>query len=113
MSNEDFWGFNKPEFQAQQQKLVADRAAVMENNPYSYNMQLQTLQTRMLAESEAGSSRTPPMLLNIEDFPSWRGRFETHVNGQDTSLWQFIETKYVRPMPDNSLIPIPLLEITP
>ena len=83
MSNEDFWGFNKPEFITQQQKLVADRAAFMANNPYGYNnMQMQTLQTRMLAESEAGSNRAPPMLLNIEDFPSWRGRFETHINGK-------------------------------
>ena len=68
-------------------KLAADRAAFMANNPYGYNMQMQTLQTRMLAESEAGSNRAPPMLLSIEDFPSWIGRFETHINGQDTSLW--------------------------
>ena len=74
---------------------------------------MQTLQTRMLAESEAGSSRAPPMLLNIDDFPSWRGRFETHINGQDTSLCQFIEAKYVRPMPESSPIPIPLNEMTP
>ena len=103
MSNVDFWGFNKPSYIAYQAKLEVERVAFMANNPYGYNnMQMQTLQTRMLAENEAGSNRAPPMLLSMEDFPSWRGRFETHLNGQDTSLWQFIETNYVRPTSENT-----------
>jgi len=102
MSNGDFWGFNKPSYIAHQAKLEAERVAFMANNPYGYNMQIQNIQTRMLAESEAGSNRAPPMLLGMEAFPSWRGRFETHLNGQDTSLWQFVETKYVRPTSENT-----------
>ena len=113
MSNEDFWGFKKPSYIAHQAKLEAERVTFMANNPYRYNMQLQNLQTRMLAESEVGSNRAPPMLLSLEDFPSWRGRFETHVNGQDTSLWKFVETKYERPISENTPDLVAINSMTP
>ena len=113
MPNEDFWGLNKPSYIEHQQKLEAERVAFMANNPYGYNMQLQNIQTGMLAESEVGSNRAPPMLLSLEDFPSWRGRFETHLNGQDTSLWQFVETKYERPIFENTPDLVAINSMTP
>ena len=69
MSSDDIWGFNKLSYIVHQAKLEAERVAFMANNPYGYN----NMQMHMLAESEAGSNRAPPMLLSIEDFPSWRG----------------------------------------
>ena len=85
----------------------------MANNPYGYTTPIQNMQAILISETETGSNRAPLMLLNIEDFSSWRGRFETHLNDQNTNLWQFIAVKYERPVTENTLEPVAINSMTP
>ncbi|MFS7925694.1 hypothetical protein Hanom_Chr04g00288081 [Helianthus anomalus] len=49
--------------------------------------QNQSIQNLLLSESETGSNNRPPKLNHMNDFPSWKGRFHTYVQGQSTELW--------------------------
>ncbi|KAJ0938196.1 putative transcription factor interactor and regulator CCHC(Zn) family [Helianthus annuus] len=55
--------------------------------------QSQSLQNLLISESETGSNNRPPKLNHMNDFPSWKNRFHTYVQGQSTDLWTcFINT---------------------
>ncbi|KAJ0677880.1 putative RNA-directed DNA polymerase [Helianthus annuus] len=49
--------------------------------------QSQSLQNLLISESETGSNNRPPKLNHMNDFPSWKNRFHTYVQGQSTDLW--------------------------
>ncbi|KAJ0587651.1 hypothetical protein HanIR_Chr04g0165631 [Helianthus annuus] len=49
--------------------------------------QSQSIQNLLLSESETGSNNRPPKLNHMNDFPSWKSRFHTYVQGQSTELW--------------------------
>ncbi|KAF5788787.1 putative transcription factor interactor and regulator CCHC(Zn) family [Helianthus annuus] len=49
--------------------------------------QNQSIQNLLLSESETGSNNRPPKLNHMNDFPSWKGRFHTYVQGQSIELW--------------------------
>ncbi|KAM0034614.1 putative RNA-directed DNA polymerase [Helianthus debilis subsp. tardiflorus] len=49
--------------------------------------QSQSLQNLLISESETGSNNRPPKLNHMNDFPSWKSRFHTYVQGQSTDLW--------------------------
>ncbi|KAJ0860789.1 putative transcription factor interactor and regulator CCHC(Zn) family [Helianthus annuus] len=49
--------------------------------------QSQSLQSLLISESEAGSNNRPPKLNHMNDFPTWKNRFHTYVQGQSTDLW--------------------------
>ncbi|KAM0002892.1 putative RNA-directed DNA polymerase [Helianthus debilis subsp. tardiflorus] len=49
--------------------------------------QSQSLQNLLISESEMGSNNRPPKLNHMNDFPSWKSRFHTYVQGQSTDLW--------------------------
>ncbi|KAJ0913753.1 putative RNA-directed DNA polymerase [Helianthus annuus] len=49
--------------------------------------QSQSIQNLLISESETGSNNRPPKLNHMNDFPSWKNRFNTYVQGQSTDLW--------------------------
>ncbi|KAL9991721.1 putative transcription factor interactor and regulator CCHC(Zn) family [Helianthus debilis subsp. tardiflorus] len=49
--------------------------------------QSQSIQNLLISESETGSNNRPPKLNHMKDFPSWKNRFHTYVQGQSTDLW--------------------------
>ncbi|KAM0053693.1 putative transcription factor interactor and regulator CCHC(Zn) family [Helianthus debilis subsp. tardiflorus] len=49
--------------------------------------QSQSIQNLLISESETGSNNRPPKLNHMNDFPSWKNRFHTYVQGQSTDLW--------------------------
>ncbi|KAJ0859469.1 putative transcription factor interactor and regulator CCHC(Zn) family [Helianthus annuus] len=49
--------------------------------------QSQSIQNLLISESETGSNSRPPKLNHMNDFPSWKSRFHTYVQGQSTELW--------------------------
>ncbi|KAJ0620890.1 hypothetical protein HanIR_Chr01g0002531 [Helianthus annuus] len=49
--------------------------------------QSQSIQNLLISESETSSNNRPPKLNHMNDFPSWKGRFHTYVQGQSTELW--------------------------
>ncbi|MFS7987905.1 putative transcription factor interactor and regulator CCHC(Zn) family [Helianthus anomalus] len=49
--------------------------------------QSQSIQNLLISESETGSSNRPPKLNHMNDFPTWKNRFHTYVQGQSTDLW--------------------------
>ncbi|KAF5777832.1 hypothetical protein HanXRQr2_Chr12g0540301 [Helianthus annuus] len=57
-------------------------------------------QTTML-ENEIGTMQKPPKLLNIEECKGWEGRFENWVQANYIDAWEYVETKYVRPLNDD------------
>ncbi|KAJ0667821.1 putative transcription factor interactor and regulator CCHC(Zn) family [Helianthus annuus] len=64
----------------QQQSISSCQWALVSN-------QSQSLQNLLISESETGSNNRPPKLNHMNDFPSWKGRFHTYVQGQSTDLW--------------------------
>ncbi|KAD7116854.1 hypothetical protein E3N88_04122 [Mikania micrantha] len=57
----------------------------------------------LISETEVGSANKVPKLLDLTDYDNWKGRFETHLNGTDTNLWERILSPYERPrVPSNS-----------
>ncbi|KAC9222872.1 hypothetical protein E3N88_46171 [Mikania micrantha] len=55
------------------------------------------LQSILISETEVGSTNKVPKLLDLSDYDNWKGRFETHLNGTDTNLWERILSPYERP----------------
>ncbi|KAD3640008.1 hypothetical protein E3N88_29231 [Mikania micrantha] len=55
------------------------------------------LQSILISETEVGSTNKVPKLLDLADYDNWKGRFETHLNGTDTNLWERILSPYERP----------------
>ncbi|KAJ0838518.1 putative transcription factor interactor and regulator CCHC(Zn) family [Helianthus annuus] len=49
--------------------------------------QSQSIPNLLISESEMGSNNRPPKLNHMNDFPSWKSRFHTYVQGQSTELW--------------------------
>ncbi|KAJ0834574.1 putative transcription factor interactor and regulator CCHC(Zn) family [Helianthus annuus] len=49
--------------------------------------QNQSIQNLLISESETGSNSRPQKLNHMNDFPSWKNRFHTYVQGQSTDLW--------------------------
>ncbi|KAJ0887678.1 putative transcription factor interactor and regulator CCHC(Zn) family [Helianthus annuus] len=49
--------------------------------------QSQSIQNLLISESETGSNNRPPKLNHMNEFPSWKNRFHTYVQGQSTDLW--------------------------
>ncbi|KAJ0539988.1 putative transcription factor interactor and regulator CCHC(Zn) family [Helianthus annuus] len=43
----------------------------------------------------------PPKLMNIEEYKGWEERFENWVQADYLDAWEYVETKYVRPMNDD------------
>ncbi|MDV3199495.1 MAG: hypothetical protein Q8874_02895, partial [Sweet potato little leaf phytoplasma] len=62
------------------------------------NNQNTKLQTIIISENESGNANKAPKLLSLEDYPHWKDRFETYINGVNTNLWITIEKGYVRPI---------------
>ncbi|KAJ0836752.1 hypothetical protein HanRHA438_Chr16g0770551 [Helianthus annuus] len=65
--------FPQPAISASQWSLVSNQS--------------QSIQNLLLSESETGSNNRPPKLNHMNDFPSWKSRFHTYVQGQSTELW--------------------------
>ncbi|KAD6118823.1 hypothetical protein E3N88_10094 [Mikania micrantha] len=55
------------------------------------------IQSILISETESGSTNKVPKLLDLTDYENWKGRFETHLNGTDTNLWERILFAYERP----------------
>ncbi|KAD7116943.1 hypothetical protein E3N88_04211 [Mikania micrantha] len=55
------------------------------------------LQSILISETEVGSANKVPKLLDLADYDNWKGRFETHLNGTYTNLWERILSPYERP----------------
>ncbi|KAM0017115.1 hypothetical protein Hdeb2414_s0028g00704351 [Helianthus debilis subsp. tardiflorus] len=56
--------------------------------------QSQSIQNLLISESETGSNNRPPKLNHMNDFPSWKNRFHTYVQGQSTDLWTCFITAF-------------------
>ncbi|KAJ0619719.1 hypothetical protein HanHA89_Chr02g0074431 [Helianthus annuus] len=57
--------------------------------------QSQSLQNLLISESETGSNNRPPKLNHMNDFPSWKCRFHTYVQGQSTDLWMCFVNAFI------------------
>ncbi|KAJ0879947.1 hypothetical protein HanRHA438_Chr10g0457361 [Helianthus annuus] len=51
-------------------------------------------------ENETGTLQKPPKLMGIEEYHSWKERFENWVQENHLRSWESIETKYARPLSD-------------
>ena len=54
----------------------------------------------LLSEAETGGGNKAPKLTSLDDYPHWKDRFEIHVLGIDSHLWQMFEDGYTRPRND-------------
>ncbi|MFS7956468.1 hypothetical protein Hanom_Chr07g00654971 [Helianthus anomalus] len=54
-----------------------------------------------MLENETGTMQKPPKLMNIEEYKGWEGRFENWVQANYLDAWEYVETKYIRPMNDD------------
>ena len=48
-------------------------------------------------DHEIGKSNVPPKLLRVEDYFSWRDRFESYCRFHDLSIWMCIKNGYAAP----------------
>ena len=71
------------------------------NDMYGLVSQNNRVQSILLNDSESGSTNKAPKLMTLDDYPHWKSRFETHLNGVDTNLWVSIEVGYTRPQAEN------------
>ncbi|XP_076924903.1 uncharacterized protein LOC143587518 [Bidens hawaiensis] len=60
-----------------------------------------TLLHNLNLENEIGTSNKPPKLLKMEDYPSWAGKFETHVQAENYDTRIVVEEEYTTPKNEN------------
>ncbi|KAJ0455297.1 hypothetical protein HanIR_Chr15g0749581 [Helianthus annuus] len=70
-----------------QERISASQWACVAN-------QNQSIQNLLISENETGSNNRPPKLNHMNDYPSWKGRFQNYVLGQNTELWTCFSTAY-------------------
>ena len=51
----------------------------------------------MEIDHEVGKSTCPPKLLKVNDYPSWKERFENYLKFTDIRMWMCIYEGYVAP----------------
>ncbi|KAJ0611750.1 hypothetical protein HanHA300_Chr01g0019281 [Helianthus annuus] len=59
-----------------------------------------TVAQSVTMENETGTLQKPSKLMGIEEYHSWRERFENWVQANHLRSWESIETKYARPLSD-------------
>ena len=61
-------------------------------------------------EHEVGTTNKPPKMMKVENYVTWKDRFQSFVEYQDTRMWMCIEDGYVNPThefkADNVLQPL-------
>ena len=48
-------------------------------------------------EHEVGTTNKPPKMMKVDNYVTWKDRFQSFDEYQDTRMWMFIEDRYVNP----------------
>ena len=51
-------------------------------------------------EYEIGTTNKPPKMMEVEDYLTWKDRFESFAKYQDARMWIFIQDGYITPSHD-------------
>ncbi|KAM0050154.1 hypothetical protein Hdeb2414_s0008g00294311 [Helianthus debilis subsp. tardiflorus] len=51
-------------------------------------------------EHEVGTTNKPPKMMKVENYLTWKDRFQSFVEYQDTRMWICIEDGYINPVHD-------------
>ncbi|KAK9078901.1 hypothetical protein SSX86_002960 [Deinandra increscens subsp. villosa] len=90
--NECAWNHHWQDYQTQQQNKFYARQAFQTS-----------MQAMMNYDNEIGTTQKVSKLLRLEDYHSWKKRFESYIYSQDIDCWIPIETQYEYPLIANTL----------
>jgi len=76
------------------------------------NSQVQSVQSMLQSDNETGSSNKAPKMLHLNEYHSWKGRIQRHIEGIDVDIWYWVEHPLIRPRQENSHEPVELTQLS-